>query len=102
MRHGYDGDMRYNSFSRRSNEWFEQNLEGNGSCEVEYSTSSFDTSYIIDGIDVWEKPFQGCRVDHRSRIFTTSQNMMTYSSHPSTNVLVICMVMRLEVEEEEH
>ncbi|KAG5585867.1 hypothetical protein H5410_046301 [Solanum commersonii] len=85
LHHGYDGDVRYNSLSHY--ECFEQNLEENGSCEVGFSSSSCATSYSKkEGIDVWAGPFQGCRFDHRSSTFTTSQNMITYSSHPSSNV----------------
>uniref|UniRef100_M1DJP5 Uncharacterized histidine-rich protein DDB_G0274557 n=1 Tax=Solanum tuberosum TaxID=4113 RepID=M1DJP5_SOLTU len=43
--HGYDGDVRYNSFSHRSYESFEQNIDRNGGCEVEFTTSSCATSY---------------------------------------------------------
>ncbi|TMW82014.1 hypothetical protein EJD97_007063 [Solanum chilense] len=66
MHHGYDGDMRYNYLSHKSYECFEQNLKGNGSHEVEFSSSSCVTSYSKkEGINVWEGPFQGCCVDHR-------------------------------------
>ncbi|KAH0743239.1 hypothetical protein KY290_031232 [Solanum tuberosum] len=52
--HGYDGDVRYNSFSHRSYESFEQNIDRNGGCEVEFTTSSCATSYPKkEGIDVW-------------------------------------------------
>ncbi|KAG5595741.1 hypothetical protein H5410_036973 [Solanum commersonii] len=85
--YGYDGDVRYNSFSHRSYEFFEQNLDRNGSCEVEFPSSSCATSYPKkEGIDVWAGPFQSHRVAHRSNTFTTSQNMMTFSSHPSSNI----------------
>ncbi|KAG5571386.1 hypothetical protein H5410_061152 [Solanum commersonii] len=85
--HGYDGDVRYNSFSHRSYESFEQNIDRNGGCEVEFTTSSCATSYPKkEGINVWVGPFQSRHVDHRRSTFPTSQNMLTYSSHPSSNV----------------
>ncbi|KAG5599247.1 hypothetical protein H5410_030617, partial [Solanum commersonii] len=85
--HGYDGDVRYNSFSHRSYESFEKNIDRNGGCEVEFTTSSCATSYPKkEGIDVWVGPFQTRRVDNRRSTFPTSQNMLTYSFHPSSNV----------------
>ncbi|KAH0773700.1 hypothetical protein KY290_010837 [Solanum tuberosum] len=95
--YGYDGDVRYNSFSQRSYEFFEQNLDRNGGCEVEFTTSSCATSYPKkEGIHVWVGPFQSRRVDHRRSTFPTSQNMLTYSSHPSSNVS--CSLYGDEVE----
>ncbi|KAH0744704.1 hypothetical protein KY290_032697 [Solanum tuberosum] len=65
----------------------EGNLDRNGSCEVEFPSSSCATSYPKkEGIDVWAGPFQSHHVAHRSNTFTTSQNMITFSSHPSSNV----------------
>jgi len=66
--HDYYGDVRYNSFSHRSYESFEQKIDRNGGCEVEFTTSSCATSYPKkEGIDVWVGPFQSHRVDHRRR-----------------------------------
>ncbi|KAH0754602.1 hypothetical protein KY290_024872 [Solanum tuberosum] len=39
----YDGDVRYTTFSHRYYEFFQRNLDENGSCEIEFPSSSFST-----------------------------------------------------------
>ncbi|KAH0652953.1 hypothetical protein KY285_030506 [Solanum tuberosum] len=65
--------------------------------EVEFPTSSCASSYPKkQGIDVWAGTFQSHHVDHRRGAFPTSQTMITYSSHPSSNVS--CSLYSDEVE----
>ncbi|KAG5585608.1 hypothetical protein H5410_046042 [Solanum commersonii] len=85
--HGYDSKVRYNSFSHRSYDSFELNLDRNRRCKVEFPSSSCATSYPKkEGICVWAGPFQSCRVDHGRSTIPTSQNIITYSSNPSSSV----------------
>ncbi|KAG5629808.1 hypothetical protein H5410_001525 [Solanum commersonii] len=60
LHHGYDGDMRYNSFSHMSYESFEQNLEGNESCEVggrEGGTLSYEVVELRESLTTLREDF---------------------------------------------